>query len=201
MGNNENSLIGFETRYCEPLAGVDEVGRGPLAGPVIAAAVILDKQNIPDGIKDSKTIAKTKMSFIADQIKKNSIFAFGSSSVKEIDKINILQASLLAMKRAIESLKKIPKIVLVDGIYVPNIGLDILPIKGGDHKSISIAAASIIAKDHRDKLMLNYSKIYPDYRFEKNSGYGTKEHLLAIQKYGITPIHRKSFSPIHKILN
>ncbi len=201
MGNNENSLIGFETRYCEPLAGVDEVGRGPLAGPVIAAAVILDKQNIPNGIKDSKKITKTKMSFIAEQIKKNSIFAFGSSSVKEIDKINILQASLLAMKRAIESLKKIPKIVLVDGIYAPNIGLDILPIKGGDHKSISIAAASIIAKDHRDKLMLNYSKIYPDYRFEKNSGYGTKEHLLAIQKYGITPIHRKSFSPIHKILN
>ena len=201
MGNNENSLIGFETRYCEPLAGVDEVGRGPLAGPVIAAAVILDKQNIPNGIKDSKKITKTKMSFIAEQIKKNSIFAFGSSSVKEIDKINILQASLLAMKRAIESLKKIPKIVLVDGIYVPNVGLDILPIKGGDNKSISIAAASIIAKDHRDKLMLNYSKIYPDYRFEKNSGYGTKEHLLAIQKYGITPIHRKSFSPIHKILN
>ena len=201
MGDNENSLIGFEASYCEPLAGVDEVGRGPLAGPVIAAAVILDKQNIPDGIKDSKKITKTKMSFIAEQIKKNSIFAFGSSSVKEIDKINILQASLLAMKRAIESLKKIPKIVLVDGIYVPNIGLDILPIKGGDNKSISIAAASIIAKDHRDKLMLNYSKIYPDYRFEKNSGYGTKEHLLAIQKYGITPIHRKSFSPIHKILN
>ena len=201
MGYNKNSLIGFEASYREPLAGVDEVGRGPLAGPVIAAAVILDKQNIPDGIKDSKKITKTKMSFIAEQIKKNSIFAFGTSSVKEIDKINILQASLLAMKRAIESLKKIPKIVLVDGIYVPNIGLDILPIKGGDNKSISIAAASIIAKDHRDKLMLNYSKIYPDYRFEKNSGYGTKEHLLAIQKYGITPIHRKSFSPIHKILN
>ena len=201
MGDNENSLIEFEASYCEPLAGVDEVGRGPLAGPVIAAAVILDKQNIPDGIKDSKKITKTKMSFIAEQIKKNSIFAFGTSSVKEIDKINILQASLLAMKRAIESLKKIPKIVLVDGIYVPKIGLDILPVKGGDHKSISIAAASIIAKDHRDKLMLNYSKIYPDYRFEKNSGYGTKEHILAIQKYGITPIHRKSFSPIHKILN
>ena len=201
MGDNENSLIEFEASYCEPLAGVDEVGRGPLAGPVIAAAVILDKQNIPDGIKDSKKIAKTQMSFIAGQIKMNSIYAFGTSSVKEIDKINILQASLLAMKRAIESLKKIPKIVLVDGIYVPKIELDILPIKGGDNKSISIAAASIIAKDHRDKLMLNYSKIYPDYRFEKNSGYGTKEHLLAIQKYGITPIHRKSFSPIHKILN
>jgi len=168
---------------------------------VIAAAVILDKQNIPDGIKDSKKIAKTQMSFIAGQIKKNSIYAFGTSSVKEIDKINILQASLLAMKRAIESLSRIPRIVLVDGIYVPKIGLDIRPIKGGDSKSISIAAASIIAKDHRDKLMLNYSKIYPDYRFEKNSGYGTKEHLLAIQKYGITPIHRKSFSPIHKILN
>lgn len=201
MRDNENRLVGFEACYCEPLAGVDEVGRGPLAGPVIAAAVILDKQNIPDGIKDSKKIAKTQMSFIAGQIKKNSIYAFGTSSVKEIDKINILQASLLAMKRAIESLSRIPRIVLVDGIYVPKIGLDIRPIKGGDSKSISIAAASIIAKDHRDKLMLNYSKIYPDYRFEKNSGYGTKEHLSAIQKYGITPIHRKSFSPIHKILN
>ena len=201
MRDNENRLVGFEACYCGPLAGVDEVGRGPLAGPVIAAAVILDKQNIPDGIKDSKKIAKTQMSFIAGQIKKNSIYAFGTSSVKEIDKINILQASLLAMKRAIESLSRIPRIVLVDGIYVPKIGLDIRPIKGGDSKSISIAAASIIAKDHRDKLMLNYSKIYPDYRFEKNSGYGTKEHLLAIQKYGITPIHRKSFSPIHKILN
>ena len=123
MGYNKNSLIGFEASYCEPLAGVDEVGRGPLAGPVIAAAVILDKQNIPDGIKDSKKIAKTQMSFIAGQIKKNSIYAFGTSSVKEIDKINILQASLLAMKRAIESLSRIPRIVLVDGIsLIPNKG-------------------------------------------------------------------------------
>lgn len=201
MVNLTNNLLHFDFLYDQPVAGVDEVGRGPLAGPVVAAAVIMDTNNIPNGINDSKKLSKKNRLKIADEIKKNSIYSIAEASVKEIDEINILQASLLAMKRAIEGLSKKPMTVLVDGKFKPKTNLPTHSIIKGDTQSISIAASSIIAKVYRDDLMKDFSKKYPEYLWEKNAGYGTKEHLLAIKKCGITPIHRKSFKPIHNILN
>ena len=201
MVNLTNNLLHFDFLYDQPVAGVDEVGRGPLAGPVVAAAVIMDTNNIPNGINDSKKLSKKNRLKIADEIKKNSIYSIAEASVKEIDEINILQASLLAMKRAIEGLSKKPMTVLVDGKFKPKTNLPTHSIIKGDTQSISIAASSIIAKVYRDELMKDFSKKYPEYLWEKNAGYGTKEHLLAIKKCGITPIHRKSFKPIHNILN
>jgi len=194
-------LFYFDSLYDQPVAGVDEVGRGPLAGPVVAAAVIIDINNIPDGINDSKKLSKINRLKISDEIKKHSIFSIAEASVKEIDEINILQASLLAMKRAIEGLAKKPRTILVDGKFKPKTNFITHSIIKGDTQSLSIAASSIIAKVYRDNLMRDFSKKYPEYLWEKNAGYGTKEHLLAIKKCGITPIHRKSFKPIHNILN
>ena len=201
MINFKNNLFNFDCSYDQPVAGVDEVGRGPLAGPVVAAAVIIDINNIPDGINDSKRLSKKNRLEISDEIKKYSIYSIAEASVKEIDKINILQASLLAMKRAIEGLSKKPMTVLVDGKFKPKTNFTTHSIIKGDTKSLSVAASSIIAKVYRDNLMTDFSKKYPVYLWEKNAGYGTKEHLLAIKKCGITPIHRKSFKPIHNILN
>ena len=201
MDNSKNNLFYFDNSYDQPVAGVDEVGRGPLAGPVVAAAVIIDINNIPDGINDSKKLSKINRLKISDEIKKYSIYSIAEASVKEIDEINILQASLLAMKRAIEGLAKKPMTILVDGKFKPKTNFPTHSIIKGDTQSLSIAASSIIAKVYRDNLMRDFSKKYPEYLWEKNAGYGTKEHLLAIKKCGITPIHRKSFKPIHNILN
>ena len=201
MNSSKNNLFYFDSSYDQPVAGVDEVGRGPLAGPVVAAAVIIDINNIPDGINDSKKLSKINRLKISDEIKKHSIFSIAEASVKEIDEINILQASLLAMKRAIEGLAKKPRTILVDGKFKPKTNFITHSIIKGDTQSLSIAASSIIAKVYRDNLMRDFSKKYPEYLWEKNAGYGTKEHLLAIKKCGITPIHRKSFKPIHNILN
>jgi ribonuclease HII len=194
-------LIAFENNFSLPIAGIDEVGRGPLAGPVIAAAVILDRENIPEGINDSKKIPKAKRILLAEKIKENSIYAYGAASEIEIDEINILQASLLAMKRASDRLSVVPKTTLIDGNFKPDIKNNTISIIKGDSKSVSIAAASILAKVYRDEIMLKYSKQFPEYGFQTNSGYGTKEHLSALKNYGITPIHRKSFKPVHNILN
>ena len=194
-------LIAFENNFSLPIAGIDEVGRGPLAGPVIAAAVILDRKNIPEGINDSKKIPKAKRILLAEKIKENSIYAYGAASEIEIDEINILQASLLAMKRASDRLSVVPKTTLIDGNFKPDIKNNTISIIKGDSKSVSIAAASILAKVYRDEIMLKYSKQFPEYGFQTNSGYGTKEHLSALKNYGITPIHRKSFKPVHNILN
>ena len=194
-------LIAFDNKFDHPLAGVDEVGRGTLAGPVVAAAGILDYKNIPNGIQDSKKISKKNRELISKDILETSIVSIGYATSDEIDTINILKASLLAMKRAVEDLKKKPIIVLVDGNYVPDIEINAEPIIKGDNKSLSIAAASIVAKVYRDNLMAEYSKKYPGYLWEKNSGYGTKEHLEAIKKLGVTPIHRTSCKPIQNILN
>ena len=194
-------LIAFENNFSLPIAGIDEVGRGPLAGPVIAAAVILDRKNIPEGINDSKKIPKAKRILLAEKIKENSIYAYGAASEIEIDEINILQASLLAMKRASDGLSVVPKTTLIDGNFKPDIKKNTISIIKGDSKSVSIAAASILAKVYRDEIMLKYSKQFPEYGFQTNSGYGTKEHLSALKNYGITPIHRKSFKPVHNILN
>ena len=201
MKFDPQKLIAFENNFSLPIAGIDEVGRGPLAGPVIAAAVILDRKNIPEGINDSKKIPKAKRILLAEKIKENSIYAYGAASEIEIDEINILQASLLAMKRASDRLSVVPKTTLIDGNFKPNIKNNTISIIKGDSKSVSIAAASILAKVYRDEIMLKYSKQFPEYGFQTNSGYGTKEHLSALKNYGITPIHRKSFKPVHNILN
>ncbi len=184
------------------IAGVDEVGRGSLIGPVYAAAVILNKNINKKILKDSKKLNKTKREILSKYIKKNSIWAIGSASLKEVEKINILNASLLAMKRAIIKLKKKPKIVLIDGNKSPEIkNYLIKSIIKGDQKIPEISAASIVAKVSRDKLMLTLSKKFKNYMWNKNSGYGTKNHISAIKKYGVTRFHRKTFNPIHKILS
>ena len=191
----------FDQDYETPIIGVDEVGRGPLAGPVISAAIILNKEKIPEGINDSKKLSKKKREVINEELISQHKFAIGIASVEEIDKINILQASLLAMKRAVLNLNIKPQTILVDGNKLPDLEYNMYPIIKGDNKSISIAAASIIAKVYRDKLMQDLSLQYPGYYWEKNSGYGTKQHLLALDNLGVTPIHRKSFAPIYNMLN
>ena len=182
-------------------AGVDEVGRGCLAGPVFAAAVILNKSiNIKD-IKDSKKIPFKKRILLSKYIKKNSIYAVGTASVKEINKINILNASLLSMQRALDKLKLKPSIVYIDGLFAPK-GLKIKhkTFVKGDEKITCISAASIVAKATRDLFMIRLGQKFPKYKWNKNFGYGTTEHLNGIRKYGITKHHRKNFKPIHNIL-
>ena len=182
------------------IAGVDEVGRGSLIGPVYAAAVILNKSINKKILKDSKKLSKSKRKILAKYIKKNSIWATGKATIKEIEKINILHASLLAMKRAIIKLKKKPSLVLVDGNKLPNIkNYKINFVIKGDQKIPSISAASIIAKVTRDKMISNLGKNFKDYNWNKNYGYGTKHHIKAIKRLGITPHHRKTFSPINKL--
>jgi ribonuclease HII len=181
------------------LAGVDEVGRGSLIGPVYAAAVILDKSINQKILKDSKSLSKEQREELFKYIKKNSIWAIGKASVKEIENINILRASLLAMKRAIKKLKNKPSLVLIDGNKLPELeNYNLKYVIKGDQKIPSISAASIIAKVSRDRFITALSKKFNNYGWDTNSGYGTKQHLRAIKKYGITKHHRKTFSPIFK---
>ena len=181
------------------VAGVDEVGRGSLIGPVYAAAVILNKSINKKLLKDSKSLTKTKREVLSVYIKKNSVWAIGKASVKEIEKINIFYASLLAMKRAIKKLKIKPSLILVDGNITPKMRkYNLRSIIKGDQKIPSISAASIIAKVKRDKIITNLSKKFKGYHWDQNFGYGTKQHLKAIKNLGITCHHRKTFSPIKK---
>ena len=183
------------------VAGVDEVGRGCLAGPVFAAAVILNNNINTKDIKDSKKIPFMKRILLSEYIKKNSIYAVGTASVEEINKINILNASLLSMKRALSKLKLKPSIAYIDGLFVPkNMEIKCKAFIKGDEKIISIAAASIVAKATRDLFMIKLGKKFPKYRWNKNFGYGTAEHIKSLKKYGITKHHRKKFKPIHNIL-
>tara|TARA_B100001142_G_scaffold199623_1_gene198355 strand:+ start:3234 stop:3794 length:561 start_codon:yes stop_codon:yes gene_type:complete len=183
------------------IAGVDEVGRGSLIGPVYAAAVILNKSINKKLLKDSKSLTKSKREILSKYIKKNSVWSVGVASVKEIDRINILQASLLAMKRAIKKLKKKPSLVLIDGNRLPEIkNYNLKSVIKGDQKIPSISAASIIAKVTRDKMITNLGKKFKGYYWHKNYGYGTKQHLKAIKNLGITSEHRKTFSPIGKLM-
>ena len=184
----------------EIIAGVDEVGRGSLVGPVYAAAVIIEKKINKKKLKDSKKLSKKNREILNLYIKKNCIWAIGSASIKEIEKYNILNASLLAMKRAIKKLKKKPSHILVDGNKLPDLkNFKMKAIIKGDQKIPSISAASIIAKVTRDKMITNLAKKFRGYYWDQNYGYGTKRHLKAIKNLGITKEHRKTFSPINKM--
>ena len=182
------------------IAGVDEVGRGCLAGPVVSAAVILKKGVLIKNLKDSKKLTFEQRIEVSKDIKKNSFFSIGVASVKEIEKLNILQASLLSMKRAILSLSRKPDLILVDGIFAPQVFNKCKTVVKGDEKIKCISAASILAKVYRDKIMIKMSKKYKNYSWNKNFGYGTKQHILGLKKFGLTTMHRKNFSPIHKML-
>ena len=182
------------------IAGVDEVGRGSLIGPVYAAAVILKKSINIKLLKDSKSLKKSQRELLSKYIKQNSVWSIGKASVKEIEKINILHASLLAMKRAIKKLKKKPSLVLIDGNKLPNMkNYKLKSIIKGDQKIPSISAASIIAKVTRDRMISDLGKKFKGYNWQKNFGYGTSQHLKAIKILGITKHHRKTFSPINKL--
>ena len=182
-------------------AGVDEVGRGCLAGPVVSAAVVLKKGINLKLLKDSKKISFNKREKISKHIKENSYYAIGIASVEEILKLNILQASLLSMKRALNQLTIKPDITLIDGNFAPEGIKNYKTIINGDEKVKAISAASIIAKVYRDKLMIKLSEKYSNYSWERNFGYGTKAHLEGLKKFGVTAHHRKSFKPVHKILS
>ena len=183
------------------VAGVDEVGRGCLAGPVISAAVILKKGIDLSLLKDSKKITFNKREKISEHIKNNSYYSIGIASVNEILNLNILQASLLSMKRAIEKLVVKPGLTLIDGNFAPKGLKNYKTIINGDEKIKEISAASIIAKVYRDRFMINLAKEFSNYAWEKNFGYGTKAHLEGLKKFGVTAHHRKSFKPVHKILS
>lgn len=183
------------------IAGVDEVGRGPLAGPVVAAAVVLDPDNIPDGLNDSKQIGATRRVLLFDQLMEQADVSIAQASVEEIDSHNILRASHIAMVRALAGLKQAADFALIDGNQVPR-GLN-LPhacIVKGDTRSLSIAAASIVAKVWRDRLMVDLAQQHPGYGWEKNMGYPTVEHKAGLKSHGVTPHHRRSFKPVHNIL-
>lgn len=181
--------------------GVDEVGLGALAGPVVAAAVILPRGWYPSGLNDSKRLSKLKRNELYCELEQKVSYGIGIVSSKHIDRINILRASLLAMSRAINRLTVRPNIVLVDGVNTLD-GADLFSkaIISGDRSVASIAAASVLAKVYRDNLMTDMAEKYPEYEWNNNAGYGTKRHLLALKEYGITIHHRCSFSPIYKIL-
>lgn len=183
------------------IAGLDEVGRGPFAGPVVAAAVILDRSNIPDRIRDSKKLSKVRREILFDQILGSADVGIGEASVTEIDDVNILQATFLAMRRALIALKSSPDFALVDGNRDPKLGIPTRLVVKGDSISLSIAAASIVAKVTRDRKMCALADIYPGYGWERNSGYGTAEHRKGLSLLGVTPQHRRSFAPIRKILD
>ena len=185
----------------ELIAGVDEVGRGPLAGAVIAAAVILDPNNPIEGLTDSKKLTEKKREILSAEIKEKALsWSFGRAEREEIDDINILQASLLAMKRAVESLSILPEHCLIDGNRCPELSCSSEAIIKGDLKEESIGAASIIAKVERDNEMVELDKCYPGYGLAKHKGYPTKFHMQALQELGVTPIHRRSFAPVRKLL-
>ncbi|TMV10535.1 ribonuclease HII [Arenibacterium halophilum] len=183
------------------IAGVDEVGRGPLAGPVTAAAVVLDMAKLPEGLNDSKKLTARARDRLAKAIHAQAEVSVAHASVAEIDELNILRASHLAMVRAVAALDPAPDYVLIDGNMVP-VGLAIAheTIVKGDARSVSVAAASIVAKTCRDAIMVDLAQQHPGYGWETNAGYPSKRHILALSEIGVTPHHRRSFKPVHNIL-
>lgn len=181
------------------VCGVDEAGRGPLAGPVFAAAVILPENYTHEILNDSKKLSEKKRDLVYDDIVKDAIcWSVGIADEKEIDEINILNATFLAMKRAVDGLKIKPDLAYIDGNQYPKTGIKEITIVKGDSKCMSVAAASIIAKVSRDRFMLEIAEKYPEYQFSKHKGYGTKLHYEMIEKYGVSPVHRRTF--LKKIL-
>jgi ribonuclease HII len=183
------------------ICGVDEAGRGPWAGPVVAAAVVLDRDDIPPGLNDSKKLTARRRAILFDAIRGAASVGVGLASVEEIDSLNILRANDLAMGRAIAALQPLPGAALIDGNRVPpGLPCRAQALVGGDGRSLSIAAASIIAKVTRDRIMSELAKAHPGYGWERNQGYGTAEHRAALTRLGVTPLHRRSFRPIHNML-
>ena len=183
------------------VAGVDEAGRGPLAGPVVAAAVILDDLHPIEGLADSKKLSPRRRDQLYDEIRAKALcFSIAQASVEEIDQLNILQATMLAMQRAVEALRLKPTLVLVDGNRLPILDVRAEAIVKGDEKIQEISAASILAKVHRDRLCLEMHTQFPQYGFDAHKGYGTAQHLQALQTWGITPFHRKTFAPVFKAM-
>ena len=184
------------------IAGVDEAGRGPLAGPVVAAAVVLNPGRPLEGLRDSKQLTAAMRHDLAEQIRAHALaFAVGQASVSEIDRFNILRASLLAMRRAIEALRPRPDLVLVDGTYLPLVAIAARAIVGGDASEPCISAASILAKTHRDKLMVRLHEKHPQYGFDRHFGYPTPQHLRQLRRLGPCSVHRRSFAPVRELLS
>jgi ribonuclease HII len=188
-----------------PVAGIDEAGRGPLAGPVVAAAVILDERTLPEDlarrIDDSKAVARDERAELFALLPLYALIGVGEASVEEIDAMNILRATLLAMRRAVERLPAKPAVALVDGNAPPDLHCPVRTVVAGDSLSLSIAAASIIAKVTRDRRMAELSRAHPGYGWENNAGYGTPEHKQGLVRLGVTPYHRRSFRPISELLS
>lgn len=186
----------YEYKYadCQYIAGIDEVGRGPLAGPVVTCAVILPKDCVIPYVNDSKKVSAAKRELLYNEIMANAIaVGIGVVAPQRIDEINILQATYEAMRQSIEKLSVVPQLLLNDAVTIPKVNIPQVPIIKGDAKCFLIAAASIVAKVTRDRMMMDYDKIYPGYEFAKNKGYGSERHLEALKELGISPIHRKSF--------
>lgn len=191
----------IESEWIGIIAGVDEAGRGPLAGPVVAAAVILDPQNPIEGLADSKKLSESQRNRLAALIKQQALsYSIAQASVTEIDQLNILQATLLAMQRAVNGLTVVPDQVLVDGNRLPKLAIPALAIVKGDSKIKAISAASILAKVTRDALMVACHKQHPDFSFHIHKGYGTKQHIAEIEKFGCLEIHRRTFNPVKTLL-
>ncbi len=185
---------------CSLVAGIDEAGRGPWAGPVVAAAVVLDSKDIPPGLDDSKRLTEGKREDLFLALQARAEVGVGVATVDEIDELNILQATLIAMSRAAEDLSCEPQLALVDGNQAPVLCCPVRTIVQGDQKCLSIAAASIIAKVTRDRIMRELSAEHPGYGWDSNKGYGTKQHQNGLANHGVTQHHRRSFKPIHNIL-
>lgn len=184
-----------------PVCGIDEVGRGPWAGPVLAAAVILNPAKTPEGLDDSKKLSAKKREALAATLRDCAEIGFGEASVAEIEALNLSRATFLAMRRALVALPRAPRFALIDGNRLPpDLGVPAQAVVRGDGRSASIAAASIVAKVARDALMTRLAEDFPGYGWETNAGYGTKAHQEALSRLGVTPHHRRSFRPIHNIL-
>ncbi|PTD26327.1 ribonuclease HII [Sphingomonas fennica] len=186
----------LEREHPGPVVGVDEAGRGPLAGPVVAAAVVLDHGRVPKGIDDSKKLSEKVRARICEELRAVALVGVGIATVEEIDEINILWASMLAMERAVAALGVAPGMVLVDGNRCPRWTHPSRPVIGGDALCLSIAAASIIAKQERDRMMIEYDRLHPGYGWASNKGYGSRAHMDALVRLGPTPLHRRSFAPV-----